>query len=402
MPDPSENPVLPTPPNEGVRVRVRRLLDGVWLDRPGVSLAWRAVLVDKTGERVHLAVAMACCVALSCPVSIMEIGVVAAAAVTVLRFGATWRLAAWAVLHPIVVGLVVWAVWQLLALAWSADPRTGLEDAGALRFALLLVGLWPLAHRRGWLLGAYLLGFVAGHLTQVGQMLGWDGIVLEVRGAVSDDRAAGWWGPVAGGTLLCAPLGMHLWACVHGTGRWRILAAGGATVTLGAIIATGTRGAWLAAAGLLVLAALLGLRRGRFGVRGVAVAIACGAVAVGGVYVAVGDRIEARVRDARLELAAADAGRMESNIGARLVMWETAWRAFVSSPIGGVGSGGFQAWGRADVKERSPEISPEVILAHAHGTAVHVAATGGVLGLMSLGLLVGVMLWWAGKPDPAA
>ncbi|MCW5755376.1 MAG: O-antigen ligase family protein [Phycisphaeraceae bacterium] len=363
--------------------------------------AWEHTLAGRWLPGVHLVMGAACCVAVSFPISVLEFAIAITAVATVVRIAGTWRLVVAALAHPIVICTLLWGLWLVAGVAWSADPRAGWSDAGRMRLALVLVALWPLAHRRGVLIAAYLCGFAVGHVMQLVQVFG-GRTFLEglISTTMSPDRISGWWGPVSGGSMLCVPLGMHIWAAVHGRGRWRAVAITGVAVTFAAILATGTRGAWVSAAVLLVIGGVCACRRGRRRVLVIGAGALAAALAVA--WLVFGDVLASRVRDARNELAAAQAGEVETNIGARLVMWETAIAAFRAHPIKGVGTGGYAAWGREVLARTSPELDPRLVMDHAHGMYVHTAATGGVVGLVILGSLLFVVAWWGGRDDPAA
>lgn len=345
---------------------------------------------DRLGYTVHLWLGVGACFVASFPVTFSEWALLAVVAAALIRSTMTWRLWWPLAAQPAFALAVAWAAWVWLSVLWSVDRHAGVLEAANSRFILLMVGLWPLMARRGLLIGAYAAGFVVGHVTQaahaVGAGLGIEWLIFRDVGA---DRITGWWQPVAGGTALCGVLGLHLWALVDGAGRWRAIAGAMAAVTTLGIIGTGTRGAWIAAAvGWCAAIALAARRatRGRLAFGRLLTVGAAGGLVVGAVaWIAFGDVVESRVRDARRELAEAAEGDFESNIGARLAMWDVASRAFTTHPVQGIGAGAFRQWGREDWTRRHPGASPKVIMGHAHGTPLHVLATTGVVGLALLG-----------------
>lgn len=335
------------------------------------------------------------------PTTFVEVGGVPLALASVARPRATGRALALFFRAPMWWILLAWAAWQGVSLLWSPDPAHGLDEMASMRWAWSLPLVFPMLRHRRALIAAMAAGFVAGNLSQVAHGLG---VALDV-GWLAFDRApmrnSGWWDPVVGGTLLVGALGLHLPAAMMGGGgagggaggagvwpvrlppeRW--LGIGGSAITLIAIFATGTRGAWLAAAGLVVIVGVVAIARapGALNWKRAAIALAASGVIAAGAWLLAGDAIGGRAREARQEIARAMEGDYGTFTGQRILMARRAAEAFGARPVVGVGAGGYKAW----VDPRLGAESGGGVGPHAHNTPLHVAATTGIVGLGLFGL----------------
>lgn len=389
---------------------------------------------DPFGTRLHLWAGVAACFLAGFPTTY-----VTWAALPVL---AVWLVRMWT--HHRVLGplwweatarlALAWSAWLLASLAWSDDRATGLDEAGALAFLLLIPALYPLLDRRDLLLRALCAGLLLGvgvqalHVVDTFAGQGW------FRWGRLPGRYSGWWDPVVGGSLLCGLVGIAgglLSAAIMRRGR---LAGLGLLVAgIAGTIATGSRGAWIACTLTMgastLLCALVWMRRGdarartegdrrRFGWRGWTAAVGALAVllTIAASVVLATPSLRARFEEGQNEVRAAVQSRDYSTFtGARVAMWEWAWAAWKSHPVAGVGAGGYRAWVRAQTERavaeagsgRAPgpgdELSApgpvvfgtdgnarEIVHAHAHGLVPQVAATTGAVGVV---LVLGLMLW---------
>lgn len=298
--------------------------------------------------------------------------------------------------------VAVWAAWIALSMVWSAGTaKTWVGDAGSLRYAIAVPLLYPVMDRRPLLMAALALGLVCGEVSQAAHWIGlhWD--VAWLTWNRDPQRISGWWDPVVGGSLLCGLLGLSCGVAIPGderrAGAARWAARAMIPVTLLAIIATGTRGAWIGAAGVLGLAGAVFLlceatksRAGRWRA-GAAVVAAIGLVvaAVWFAPAAARSRFERGVSEVRSALRGED---FTSDTGQRLAMWVWGARCVEHSPIIGVGAGGYRPWCVKQVSDRAAEegLKRAVALpaphAHAHSWFIHTAATLGIVG-------VGILLW---------
>lgn len=362
---------------------------------------------DRFGLRVHLILGVICVLMLCGPTSAAEWAILPIGASTLIRAWFIWRIWRWSFCQPVMVLALAWLAFGLLSLLWSPDPEQGQRELARARWLILVFALWPLMEYRIWLIGAMLGGFFLAGLVQLDQAAGWTLLDWARSQDRDPDRMSGFWSPVVGGSLLCGALGLHLAALVCGRGLWKWLGAGGAALAVFGIIATGSRGAWLAGAMLLVVVGAWAMLRGggrargeRWRTGGAIAALACIGLLVA--WWLAGDAVERRLERGVDEVRAALVDRShDSDTGARVLMWRTAGRVWLSHPIHGVGMGGYQTAAQDRLAEVDPDARPGLIHAHAHGSVPHVAATMGLIGLVLGGLMVGAALWsgWRAAGD---
>ncbi len=382
---------------------------------------------DKTGHAIHLGCAAFWCFFLSWPTTYTEVALAPLLLCFVIRMTGQYR-----VLIPLGWNRAVWLAlaligWTALSAAWSAEPSHWLDDVGPMRYAVVLALLWPVLDRRDVLILALSLGLFCGILSQLLHA----GAVWTHHPAWSPwhrapARLSGWWDPVIAGSLLCAGLGLHLAGPMRRGGNVRLkqLAAFMSLLTLGCIGITGTRGAWIGAAGLVVAALGLnffmgfssaapgasgatkpGTRKRRLG----AAVAGLGALALIGGGLLMVPRVHYRfVRGKNEVVAAFEHQNYRTDTGARLLMWKEALVALATHPIGGVGAGGYHAWALAHIKAEGSEaeqaaVEPRPapkgpgrtwrggggIHRHAHSWPMHTLATTGLVGAaLTIGLIV--------------
>jgi O-antigen ligase len=293
--------------------------------------------------------------------------------------------------QPVCLALLAWAAWSTLSLVWSPDRDAGLTELADLRFMLLVPALWPLIEYRRQMTFALIAGFALGHVMQLVHAV-FDGHAW-VPFEHMPGRFPGWWGGATAGTLLTAALGLHLPAAILGTGRTRLVAIALALVTLLGLLASGARGGWIASSLLVAIVLVAGHRRHlrRLLVVGgfvLALVLAAGLVLRG--------PIMTRVTDASREIAAAfDREEFTSSTGARIAMGQWGLRAFAANPVAGVGAGGYQAWVQSEIDRRGLDRSKYVIHDSAHSAPIHIAATGGLVGVALAGILGACIAWAA-------
>ncbi len=346
---------------------------------------------DPTWWRIHVGTAAFALVLFAFPTTWVEWACLPLLIVSLIRLGTTWRAYPPLLRDPLAWLIFAWVALAWLSLLWSSDVRQGVEEAGASRFlGLLAFGLVPVMRSRRILVGALAVGFLIGNASQLSHALDvitWNRL---------PGRNSGWWDPVVGGSLLCAALGLHLAGALTGTGRARIFGAIGCLITGAALAATGTRGAWIGAAGLIGAAIALTILMRRPLSRalrdGAILAGAC-ALLAGGAWLLAGDTIGQRVRDGISEVERAiDEGDYASDTGARILMWEVAVEATRAHPIHGLGAGAYSHF--AENNSEHPQAA-RLTHDHAHGAYVHAAATTGILGL-ALGLVAWIGAIWFG------
>lgn len=301
----------------------------------------------------------------------------------------------YAIVQPVTLLGLAFAVWTALGLIWTPDRVRGLEQWGALRFGLAVLAIWPVLRWRGVLIAAMAAGCLAGN---VAQAVVWWAERRGVEWLIPDfvnhgpGRIGGWWPPVYAGLVLVAALGLHLPAALMGRGWQRWTGLAGAAVTLAGIAVTGTRGAWIASAGLIVLCVGMAVLRARAWKPVVAAAV-LGLMVGGGVWAAAGDALSDRASAAWTEAGRAlKQGDYNSDNGLRVLMAIWAVDASREHPVAGVGAGGYSAWVAAHAKRRDDAAYArfhESDHGHCHNAFLQAAATGGVIGALLLLLWVG-------------
>jgi O-antigen ligase len=360
---------------------IARFVSGSYITRDPCERAFaRMHERDRIGDRIHLALACVCMALVSGPVSVAVLAPVPLVVfffVRVLNTGPIW-------IHglgqPVVIATGLLAGWMALSLAWSSDPATGFEMMGQLRWMTLLVFVYPVIERRMALIAALALGFVLGHGAQVIDAFnGFGNAWLADALWHEPERISGWWDPAVGGSVLVGALGLHLPGALGGKGRARWVALLGCAITTIALVATGTRGAWIAALVMLVLA--IGARvvmSRRYGV-GIALLIVV-LVGAGVSFALVREGAGVRIDQAREQIRRASEGDLDSTIGARISMADKAIESFAAHPVRGVGAGGFRG-----VMETTDSTLDDA--AHAHNQVLQWASELGFVGL-AMGVLV--------------
>lgn len=397
-------------PISAILCRLRSPPPGAWRSAPRFPAKWVRI--------VAITAACASLISFSGPTTATEFaGSFLLAAFSLLLWGALDALKCF-LAQPMTWCVAVLAGWQALTLTWSADVGQGAEELANLRWVWLWLVLAPvLAHRRV-LLWAYALGFLLVHATQLWQgvapFLGADPLWSRAPGRIS-----GWLDPVVGGSLLCGALGVWVglaWA----ERRHPLIAIGGGAgglVALVGIIATGTRGAWIASAvllmgvaGALVVVMIRSRRRPSFagaavGVLGVSAMAALSWPVVTGPLDGLGARAVERAEQGIAEVTGAlERQEYNSDTGARVAMNVWAAQAFAERPVRGVGAGGYRSWVEARLRSTGVDPSTRSIHDHAHSALLHALATlgapGGLLWVLLIGL--GLAAGWGRRSMPAA
>lgn len=348
--------------------------------------------VDPFGHRLHTALAVVWCVLACGPVSVIEFGWAPLALCFLTRYPrhqgthrAFKRLAVcWAILG--------WAAWQGLSVQWSPDRRLGLEEWGAMRFAVPVLLLWPVLDRRGWLIAGVGAGLLLANLAQVSHALGRAFDLPAITFDRLPNRNSGWWQPVVGGTMLTAGIGLHLPAALTGRGRARLLGVAGLVASLAGVLATGSRGAWLATGALVALGIAWALRRSaRRAMSWGQAPFWLAVIALVGVvgYKMLGPTVRARAGEGAEEIRRVlESGDYNTFTGARIQMARWGVEAFADRPIAGIGAGGYKSWVAQQLSAAGKDPALSVAHAHAHNTFVQVAATTGLVGLVLFGAVV--------------
>ncbi len=346
--------------------------------------------VDPFGHRVQAWLGALACLCLGGPTSAAELGAVPLLAAFVIRIHRHWRTWGQFFFQPLFLVVLGWMSLGMASRIWTiGDGWAWREELGVARFVVVATALWTVSDRRAVLLGALAAGLMLGQVSQLTHALAGAMGLESLTWNRLPGRNSGWWDPVVGGSLLVAALGIHLPAALFGRGGWRIVGFAGCGVTLPGIVATGTRGAWIAAAGLVLIALGVGawrVRPRRLLVRPALVLLALCVVGGGVAWAGMGDQIRARAAAGYAEVAGAIERRdFRSDTGARILLAWWAIEALGEHPFGGVGLGGFEPWTRGHVEAQGIDPATRRFHAHAHNAILHAGATLGVPGLVLAG-----------------
>lgn len=361
---------------------------------------------DPIGYRVHLWLTLAACTMLCGPTMAVELAWAPALICLVVRMTGQHPI-----LEPLAFDRVIWVTlaawaWAGVSIAWTkGTSATWLQDVQGARFLPAMLIVWCVLDRRSWIIAAILAGSLVGLLAQWLHLIDAStGGALGLPIQRAPGRISGWMDPVSGGSVLVAMLGLWLAPALWGRG-WGVRAIGGlgSALTLVGIGLTGTRGAWIAAAGVLPIAAALALwqvRPRRRVLAPIGVAMAAGLIGVGVAWASAGEHVRARLEAARNDVRMAMSDRnYASDTGMRLAMWSWALAAGKEHPVLGLGGGGYQPWVRSRGPEEAralgaPADAAPMVHAHAHSWYLHALATLGVPGLLlTLGML-GAGTWY--------
>lgn len=343
---------------------------------------------DALNARVCLWAACLWCFLVTFPTTAVEWAGVPLILASLFAVRRIWRVTWRSLVTPEFVFPALFALWQFVTLLWSADAKLGAGQAGACRWLWSIVLLAPvMAHRRA-LITALALGFLVGNASQLLHAIGTHFNIPSITWNRLPGRNSGWWDPVVGGSLLTAALGLHLPAAIAGRGRSFLIGLACSAITLVAILATGTRGAILAAAALIVLVAAFALvrcaPRRHIVLRLAVVLVLIGVAAVLAwpkIGLALKDRIDTGVREVQAALNETDTiASTTTDTGARIAMARWSAASFLSRPVAGVGVGSMRTifrdhWMRLGVP-------PAQLFghSHAHNTYLHILATTGLIG----------------------
>ncbi|MEO1534007.1 MAG: O-antigen ligase family protein [Planctomycetota bacterium] len=343
-------------------------------------------------------------IGLGLPITPMEVAGIPLMLLTLVALRRDWPSLGSLIREPFTIALLAWIAWAAIALAWSPEPKHGLDELANARWLWVILALWLAPHLARHILTGIAIGFVLMHASQATQLalqlIGNEWIATKRL----PDRVSGWSEPAVAGSLLCAVLGLHLPHAVWST-SWtsRVLAA----LALIGIVATGTRGAWIVAAAMLAGAVgiliILAVRSREQRTRAIVVACA-GVVIVSAAAIALQDKIRSRVDEAKREIdAALTEGNKHTSTGGRIVMLEWATQAIKAEPVLGVGTGGYRAWVNEQQAEQGINPNSQRVLDHAHNTYLHIGATQGTVGLAVFLAVAGLALRnaWPQSPSDA-
>jgi len=383
---PANDQPAPPPPaaaRPGLIARFLGLLDGSYIDHAACDRAFiRMHTRDAIGDKVHLFFAIFWCVLLFSPQSVMQIAVLPMVGFFVIRVFNTLPLWIHGFGQPAVLAALTLAGWMGVTLLWSPNPLLGAEELSQLRWLTAAGFLFPVIRHRKLLIYALLVGYASMMVAQIFDAFdGFGNRTLYKFFWHESNRISGWTQPVVAGSMLVAGLGLVLPAALFDRHR-RPLWIFASVLMCVSIIATGSRGAWIAML-LLVLSVLVyGFVTRRLNRRVLLRMCASGALLITGVLFFVGGNISERAAEARTEITQALDGEYDSHTGARIRMAQLAIDATAAHPIAGVGAGGYKIWATEH------DDTGSFIHDHAHNTPLQLSATTGVIGLAIGALLL--------------
>ena len=368
---------------------------------------------DRLGHRLQTWLTGLMCIVACMPSTFITIGMAIVGGYYCLRLTNTYRTAWRPFVSPFAVCFFAFALWQMISISWSLNPDHGWNEISKLRWAMFTLAVWPVIDRRSTLIAFLCGGLFLGNLSQVAEEIGrhygmYNSLVIftgrNIDWMLDLNRTGGWWHPLAAGSMLVAALGLHLPAAIMGTGKVRVIALAGSIVSLVGIVATGTRGAILAAVVLIVIVVLYAALRVRPSRKTIGMsAVVLGIAACIGMMT-IGDRVVIRASNAINEVQRAiESKNYKSDNGARVQMAIWSFEAIKARPFTGIGAGSFEAWSAQQVvaeggvpsNRLGDDSTKTTVFEHAHNSALHIIVTTGIIGLALALLTVFSALWGA-------
>lgn len=341
---------------------------------------------DGVGDRIHLLFACLGLIFLFGPVTVTEIAFAPLAVFFFIRVLNTFSLWIHGFGQPTVLIAIALACWMMISLNWTPDSANGWDEISELRWFLLVGFVYPVIEHRKLLIFSMCIGIGFGMFAQLfdafdGFGVSWIADLVENH----PNRIAGWWHPVVGGGVFVAALGICIPPAFAGEGRTKILSRAMLILSGASLIATGTRGAWIAGFVLVLLSILYVIVTHKINKKQVALIalVSVGLITIAAVMLP--DSVQSRINETRDEIQEFFDGRFDSYSGIRVQMAQTAIEEIANNPIVGVGAGGYQQW----AINENPE---SVVHAHAHNGVLQIWSTLGVVGVTLWGMLLISML----------
>lgn len=373
-------------------------MDGSYVDRAACHAAFeRMHRRDGIGDRIHLWLACLALFLLPGPTTVVEIAVIPLALFFVVRTVNVAPLWIHGFGQPAMLAALALFGWLAITLFWSRDPAQGITELDRMRWFLLIPLLFPVIERRRVLVRALAFGLI---VASIAQLLSVVPVVREVFPFRHPGRVTGWWSPVVGGTIQAGAVGLFVAPALIGVERDRWIGMVGLALSLSGLLASGTRGAWIAGLALLVIAVPALLWKSSPMARkraGLVLLVACFAGI--GAGIAFKEGIAIRVDQAVQEIRSAQAGAFESPTGARIALMQLSIEEGFERPIRGHGAGSVLTL----AKERFGEDRGAFHLAHAHSTPAHLLVTGGFPAVLLGAVLFATILrngWKQAPVDP--
>ncbi len=293
---------------------------------------------DPYGNVAHQILAMAYCFTLPLSTAGNAVTFALLAGYGLLRSPNTWRCYNPLLLSATLGAVVLFVGWYAMSTTWSVDTAQGLDELAAARVMALPLMLWPVIDKMHWYIGAALAGVAAQNVVQTLQFFE----LLDYQHGASG-RLGGWVQPIQTGAWCAAALCWHCSALLTSRQMWLRLLSGAGVAAAGAgLLASGSRGPWIAAAVAVPAVLLVVFVRAPSARRAALVFAGGGLLAlVAGWFAASGflnDRIGGAVAEYR---AAVDEQEYWTSTGSRIAFWSWAIDIWQPSPIIGAGAGSF-------------------------------------------------------------
>lgn len=293
---------------------------------------------DRYGNVAHQIFAMAFCFTL--PFSTAANGVTFAllAIFALLRTPHTWRCYNSLLRSPMLGAIVAFIGWYALSILWSDDARMGLDELTAARVMALPIMIWPVIDKAHWYIAAALAGVFAQNVVQLLQFFE----LLEYEHGASG-RLGGWVHPIQIGGWCAAAVCWHCSAFLTAHRlSWRVISIAGLITAGVGMLASGSRGPWIAAAVAVPVVLLIVTVRQRSARRGAALVLIAGVVVMAGALLTAPGFFKQRIGGAIEECSAAVSDQQYwTSTGSRIGFWKWSIDICKQSPVIGTGAGSF-------------------------------------------------------------
>jgi len=177
--------------------------------------------------------------------------------------------------------------------------------------------------------------------------------------------------------------------------KWeKVLAGAALTMSLYGLYASQSRGVWLALIAVIVVRFIVRARIKPLKYMGLFVVLVVSLFLLYQQSSVIKTRINLGVSD----LQKAEKGVYGTSWGLRLVAWQGAWQGFLTSPVLGVGTEGFDSTKQQLVASgKSSNLLLDPALAHSHSQFMQNLFIRGAIGFVALCLFLGLPLWWGIK-----
>ena len=285
--------------------------------------------------------------------------------------------------------LLLWIVWMAISIAWSPDVANGVDQFVMLKYFIWIPILWPLNKQWRWLFAGILLSALVLQCIQVAGAFGatYHGQLL-TKG-IRHPTAVGIWDAIA---LSC-------WLFMAVALNWQtmLLCIPPAVLSAVGFIWAGQRATLFGILVEIIIANIVLVFAVRGWLRRAALRVVLALVVIGGVYFFIGDELTSKLKRVynestknliMVEMNGQPDDQSKIIYEERLAMWKMSLIAWQTSPLLGVGNGGYVKATAAidDVKNPNFDVHLHV---HPHSTYLMILTENGVVGLTLFLLWVG-------------